>query len=758
GAVYPFTLPYNLHLETARAYTAHLGASLFGIKKNFSNADSPAVQSEFLGLSETDYEILTGKNFAGADTTLDVRPHRLYGYDSPGLSGHVGNLKTFMERCRLNWEEAEALRQTNYLNAGYHLYTLQEDPATTPEQKGIIGNIIGDYQVFDWTTEDDPCKLENLVIRYKNGGYLGDAHYARIARFIRLWRKLGCTVAELDLLLTAFYHRPGEFIPDHVVENVSYALQLRDRLKMPIEKLVCLWHDIPTIGRKSLFRRIFAGVSDTQPFFRLDITQMELERTRANTRYSADTAEILGNVWGLEQEDIRENWEKIYRAVNSRITIPILSSYYRHALFTGAVKISIAEFFKISEWSDIHAFKRPANILAMLDMIETVKKSGFTFNEIQFLVDNTAEYTTALAPKREKALLLAKSIREGLQKISRDTELPDPVNREVVLSKLQLWLEPTVAADIIRYLDEDFSFEAPLELEENVNVPDLGSTRLQYRGKEKKLIFSGFMTIAERGRLLSLSSSEAFRTAVQALFVRSETEKSNFNQWLGEENILQFIPGTTDMPAFNRLFNSPEIMDPETGRRDKQLVFRYFLQQLLPFLRLQLRERLLLDLLAGEFGLTPEMTALIYRKGIRHSIDKEAISAVENGGIECFSTPAGSMDAASRLPVDIVWAERVGVTTLVQEADWNGYILAPASEEFTFYIDAKDQVQFWLDDQLLIDSRSEQERTVHQFNVTLKAGKWHPFRLLQLNIRPGADAVTRLSWSHKNMERQVISP
>ncbi|AEE53361.1 neuraminidase-like domain-containing protein [Haliscomenobacter hydrossis] len=759
GAVYPLSLPFNLHLETSRAYAAHLGTSLFEIKKTIAGGNTPALNAEYLGLSETDYQILTGKTFAGADTTLDVRPHRLYGYDGPGLDAHLGRLKTFMERCRLTWDEVDALRQTNYLNKGYHLYALLEDPESTEEQKGAIRDLAANHQVFYWTitiTGSDPCQLENLFFRYKNGESLSDAHFARIARFIRLWKKLGCTVMELDLLLTAFTQSPGEFIPEAIIENISSALQLRDRLKMPIDQLVCLWYDIPTIGRKSLFRRVFAGVSATQPFFRLDFTQIDLEKAQVNMGYSSGSAAILGNVWGFSSEDVRKNWEKIYPGANAPITISTQSAYYRHALFTQSAKISLADFFKLSEWTNIQAFERPANTLAMLDMVEMVKRSGFTINELQFLVEHTAEYWTDQAPKQEKVLLLAKTIREGLQKVSRDTKLPDSIDRGVVLTKLELWLEPTVATAIVRYLDEDFSFEVPLELEESLNIPNLNATRLQYRDKEKKLISTGFMTNVERDHLMSLLPSDAFRTAIQTLFGLSETQKSNFNQWLGEDNILQFIPGTPDLPAFNRLFNSPEIMDAETGRRDKQRVFRYFLQQLLPFLRLQLREKLLIDLLAGEFSLTPELVALIYRKGIRHSFDKEAISAVEMGGIECFSVPAGASETVGYGPVDTVWA--VGTNTAVQRADWNGYMIAPASEEFTLYIDAKDQVQFWLDDNLLINNRREQDRTVHQFKATLKAGKLYSFRLLQLNIRPGADAVTRLSWSHKNMERQVIHP
>ncbi|MFM7441270.1 MAG: hypothetical protein ACKO2V_22185, partial [Snowella sp.] len=81
-AVFPTSLPFDRSLEMARLYLDHLGSSRHEVLKTFE-VDSNKLTSEALGLSEKEFEILTGQDFQGA-TTISLP--QLYTYANEDLT------------------------------------------------------------------------------------------------------------------------------------------------------------------------------------------------------------------------------------------------------------------------------------------------------------------------------------------------------------------------------------------------------------------------------------------------------------------------------------------------------------------------------------------------------------------------------------------------------------------------------------------------------------------------------------------------
>ena len=82
-AIFPISLPFDRSLEIARLYLDHLGISRHKLMQAF-DADANRVASEALGLSEKEFEILTGQNFQEVSTS--ILPTLLYTYANEDLT------------------------------------------------------------------------------------------------------------------------------------------------------------------------------------------------------------------------------------------------------------------------------------------------------------------------------------------------------------------------------------------------------------------------------------------------------------------------------------------------------------------------------------------------------------------------------------------------------------------------------------------------------------------------------------------------
>ena len=70
-ANFPITLPFDQSLEIIRLYLDHLGTSRYDVMRAFGPTSSK-LDSEFLRLTENEYEIVTGKDFASGDSSIRI--------------------------------------------------------------------------------------------------------------------------------------------------------------------------------------------------------------------------------------------------------------------------------------------------------------------------------------------------------------------------------------------------------------------------------------------------------------------------------------------------------------------------------------------------------------------------------------------------------------------------------------------------------------------------------------------------------------
>ena len=104
------------------------------------------------------------------------------------------------------------------------------------------------------------CDLEQTRLQQLNGDPVDEVTWERLQRLIRLWRKLGWTIPDVDAALAALADDPEAepAITPAVLGRLAAALQVGADLDLPVPVLVSLWSkEMPTEGPDALYHRLF---------------------------------------------------------------------------------------------------------------------------------------------------------------------------------------------------------------------------------------------------------------------------------------------------------------------------------------------------------------------------------------------------------------------------------------------------------------------------------------------------------------------
>ena len=112
------------------------------------------------------------------------------------------------------------------------------------------------------------CDFDQTTVQYASGRVADDIAFLRINLFVRLWRKLGWTIQEVDRALQAFVPSSAPFeaasLDRQPLQTALVYLAHLDALQaqLPVGKqarlkLLTLWADLPTTGRDPLYAQLF---------------------------------------------------------------------------------------------------------------------------------------------------------------------------------------------------------------------------------------------------------------------------------------------------------------------------------------------------------------------------------------------------------------------------------------------------------------------------------------------------------------------
>ncbi len=820
-AKYPFTLPYHQPLDVIRIYSDHLKVSRYEALKAMNPkpdaATTRAIEAESLGISQEEYLILTGEAFDG---TADATPlHEYFGYTAEGQLENMSAVREFLKRSGISYVDLVELVKTRFINPyqgtldflekifsyasidANSIYTRLKqieagtlNPAddadivaalndfngakgtsvTTGEFAQWVTDHIGEFrQVITLFEPDSKCDLDTTRLRTIQSIYEGSATsgitsdtWSKIHRFIRLWRKLGWTIHETDLMLAAL----GEDdITTETISKLESASLLKTSTKRQLNQLAVLWGNIDTYGDKSLYKKLFLNKAGQQidEAFKADAWGNYLQDNTENL--AAHQSSILAALRMTEEE-----WNSILEVAevvdggNPRpidiatdiLNIQNLSTIYRYVVLAKALKMRVTDLCKLiglfgaspfSIW-DIQQGEftniSPKDTYEFYKLAASTKTASFKSSVLEYIVQGTLPADSTIGLDKDKTLQTAKAIRNAFAAIEQDNpETPEsPLTTEILTAKLSLTFQPEIVSRFMGIVEGSASFETVTDDNLNVTIPDELADKYTYIKGSGRLTCAGVMSDAEQSTLKGLANVNAyFQAAVDELYAAPETFISdNFN------GVFSDLAG-----AKATLLDHPA--QATAASLDEKLTYVY--ERLLPVLKSKLRKDAIAQHIAALIGLSEEATALLIAKDIDviiTDLSTEGFSAIYFSDANWNTPVLPRVDST----VDFSWGNDAPDPLVPADnfsVRWNAYIVAPASGEYTLMVEveeADEAFKLYLDDTLILEKNPTDAAKSLVVVTDLNAARMHLLRLEYAEA--SQNAGIRLRWKTATTALEII--
>lgn len=435
AAVHPFHLPFNVWHEEAKIYLEHLGVSHDDLLEALvEGTDLAAGEADYLsepfgivearaaaklGITKLDWQIITGVAIPGADieSYWGLRP--LVSSSSPPCHGDpvaLQKVRVFLKHAGIEYDELRELLATQYLQV--ENLTLSPDAGCDLEEKCLLGLAENEYRAL-----------------------------SRIHRFLRLQRKTGWKITELDKAIVALssgIEAPWDISRDLLV-RLAAVQELQTDLPVPILTVLSWFADMDTVSSlewgTSLYEDVFLNKSVSNPpdeaFRRLVLggespPPLLVEHAgviRAGLQLVADEFSLLTDSGSAATIGLAP-----VLATDALLTLANLSRLHRIATFARALKLSVSDVLVMQALSgmnvlagDDEAPAEPSTTLAFIDLIKKIRSSGFSAAELQFVLRHVFVQTSGVAPGQDALDQIDAELDAGIDAVVKETTFePDP--------------------------------------------------------------------------------------------------------------------------------------------------------------------------------------------------------------------------------------------------------------------------------------------------------------------------------------------
>ncbi|MBP1990485.1 neuraminidase-like domain-containing protein [Paenibacillus eucommiae] len=583
-------LPFHQPLENLRRYFTKFEAPLSSVMEDLRKSDTleRASEDEYgwrdilmeeLRLSRAEYTLLT-------DSSLSLQ--HLYGFPSgtpeADAADSLSNAKALTRRLGISYEDLIQILKTRFMNPNAALIPKLErlgvpfavlkaykdgsmtgaeldealaphlDPAAySGDIKAWIvnadnyANMMGLITLQDPDGSDKGCSFEKLELRYANPDPTSNTirafEFVRLSRFIRLWKKSGWSIDQLDKAITALY--PADQTPNDpddqinkqrldagfhimlprlgaVIRTIALLKLRTDKDLLPL--LACL-APIDTHGENSLYRQMFLSPSllDRDAAFADDGYGQYLD----GSKKLIDHAHSLRAAFQLTGEEL----QTIIKELDIDATTPLLmdqiSAVFRRGWLARKLKLSVQELVLLSRYTTIDPFAAPnppeLPLLRFIKLVNRLKATSVKPAQLLYLVWNQ-DISGRSAPDDKMLLDLALALRSGLATIEGEFSLTDDPDGQAARAKMAMFYGSEAADRFFGILsgsvvtDIPYAHDQPALKQEIVAAAQGG---ISYDNLRKRLIYSsGIMSDAIRDALKAVpgGASTGFINAVDELY------------------------------------------------------------------------------------------------------------------------------------------------------------------------------------------------------------------------------------------------
>ena len=372
---FPMNLSFNLWQEEARTYLDYLRVPRFGLMEAFQDKSDPnnkipddvSIAAEFFKISSKEKDLIITQRQTAVDQD------KYWGFNTTQTSVAVS---LFMKRTKLSYYELLELLLVKFVN----------NPAAPPISK--IERPID-------TCDTDMQAVINLTL----------PKFDLMHRFIRLWRKTGWKMWELDLLLRNS-KIGNNVINGDTLANLKRFKQLQEKLILPFETLLAFFGDInreirikpdkPDVIIQPLYNILFQNQAVTNP---VDVYFKAIDNN--NAPIPLDAAIVFGvnaaapyngytpvptilSSLALRQPD----FELLAAKTNNHLSVVSLSTVLRYAYLARSLKLSITDLLLfLGITNDADPFSTLQVTLDSIKKLERIKSSGLSLLELDYILN-----------------------------------------------------------------------------------------------------------------------------------------------------------------------------------------------------------------------------------------------------------------------------------------------------------------------------------------------------------------------------------
>jgi hypothetical protein len=571
-----------------------------------------AIEAEALRLSQEEYIILTGETFNGDDVTPEVYEYFGYAnaaefasmQDEPDADGKPKGVTALLSRAGLKYTELVELVKTRFINPyqdtldflqkffsyasididANDLYAKLgqiEAGTLSPIGKAMIENALNAYNsatgaslAFDefaqWVTDhlgefrqvitlyepDSKCSLKTTELRTIQSIYddsetpgITDPIWSRMHRFIRLWRKLGWTIHETDLVLAALGEDDitSETIYPETISKLESVCLLKADTRRPLNELSVLWGNIDTYGNKSLYKKLFLNraAQEIDEAFKADAwgdyLQREVDENGPITLAKHQSAILAA--FRMTEEDLAAVLQTAVvidngnpRAINidtDTLNLQNLSAIYRYVVLAKALKMRVIDLCKLIRLFNASPFSiwdsqqkkymniSPADTCEFYKLASSTKTAGFKSSVLDYIFSGILPADSKLGIDKDETLQTAKAIRDAFAAIEQEhpETAESPLTSETLAAKLALTFQPGIVKQFMGLLEFASTCTVFTELNLPIVIPAGLADKYSYTAVSGSLTCKGIMTQDEKNSLDNLSgATDPFKSAVGELY------------------------------------------------------------------------------------------------------------------------------------------------------------------------------------------------------------------------------------------------
>ncbi len=459
---------------------------------------------------------------------------------------------------------------------------------------------------------DDTCSAATLHLCYANPDPahhdLRAVDFARLLRFVRLWKKLGWSIELTDAVVTALYPQAmalegADEAADlkkldagfaTLLSRIGFLLQVIDRLSLSAEHdlpaLLACWAPIGTDGRKSLYKKMFSSPSllRQDPVFAEDPSGNVL----SGAAKLLDHEPALRSALHLTGPELGVLAAALGFTRATPLTLDNVSALYRRGWLARTLRLSVVELLALIDTTGLDPFapldlepaasgatpttsRPPPPTIRFIRLVQALRDATRKPGQALYLLCNR-DLRGKSTPTDATITALARSLRADAAAIESQFALVDDPKGEIARALTALVYGADTTSFFFSLLDGAITVSAPYAQPDGTlpeAVVQASPGRLAYDDLRKVLTYTGVLDDATLAALTAAAAGNA--PLVATLAALSKTSHRLLDPFFASNRSLRapyaaYAASTDATPAKRKALLAAILPDLKRRKRAEQ--------------------------------------------------------------------------------------------------------------------------------------------------------------------------------------------